>query len=91
MAAEGDEVVVAFLLVALEAERHGLILGYRVRALRECPHLRIEIWGTQFWGFTLDLGHPPLQAPAFGAASRYAAEYLVVSGTNSMRPFVTMR
>ena len=49
---EGDEVVVAFLLVSLEAERHGFILGYRVRALRECPHLRIEIWGTQvlWWG-----------------------------------------
>jgi hypothetical protein len=27
-----------------------MILGYRVRALRECPHLRIEIWGTQVWG-----------------------------------------
>jgi hypothetical protein len=25
-----------------------MILEYRVRALRECPHLRIEIWGTRF-------------------------------------------
>jgi hypothetical protein len=50
VATEGDEVVVAFLLVALEPERHGMILGYRVRAWRECPHLRIEIWGTRFCG-----------------------------------------
>jgi hypothetical protein len=34
---EGDEVVVAFLLVTLEAERHGLILGYRVRASARMP------------------------------------------------------
>jgi len=25
-----------------------------VRALRECPHLRIEIWGTRFCGFSSD-------------------------------------
>ena len=32
---ESDEMVVTFLLVSLEAQRQGLILGYRVRALRE--------------------------------------------------------
>src|ERR1700722_2881381 len=30
-----------------------------VRALRECPHLKIEIWGTRFCGFNPDMGHPP--------------------------------
>jgi hypothetical protein len=30
-----------------------------VRALRECPHLRIEIWGTRFCGSNLDVGHLP--------------------------------
>ena len=29
-----------------------------VRAWRECPHLRIEIWGTQIC-YGLHLGHPP--------------------------------
>jgi hypothetical protein len=33
--------------------------GKTVRALRECPHLRIEIWGTRFCGSNLDVGHPP--------------------------------
>jgi hypothetical protein len=56
VATEGDEMVVAFLLVSLEPERHGMILEYRVRALRECPHLRIEIWGTRL---CLCMGHPP--------------------------------
>ena len=32
-----------------------------VRALRECPHLRIEIWGTRFCGFNLDVGHPQIR------------------------------
>jgi len=32
-----------------------------VRALRECPHLRIEIWGTRFCGSNLDMGHSPEQ------------------------------
>jgi len=50
VATEGDEVVVAFLLVSLEAERYGVILGYRVRAWRKCPHLRIEIWAPRFFG-----------------------------------------
>jgi hypothetical protein len=27
-------------------------------ALRECPHLRIEIWGTQFFSFNLDVVYP---------------------------------
>ena len=26
---------------------------------RECPHLRIEIWGTRFCGVNLDVGHRP--------------------------------
>jgi hypothetical protein len=26
---------------------------------RECPHLKIEIWGTRFCGVNLDVGHPP--------------------------------
>jgi hypothetical protein len=26
-------------------------LGKTVRALRECPHLKIEIWGTRFCGW----------------------------------------
>ena len=69
VATEGDEVVVAFLLVALEAKRHGSILRYRVRALRECPHLRIEIWGTRFCGDLVRCGppvppvHPPPRLP----------------------------
>src|SRR5216684_7817967 len=54
VATEGNEVVVAFLIISLEPERHGMILEYRVRALRECPHLRIEIWGTQFCGSNLE-------------------------------------
>ncbi len=38
-----------------------IVPGFResIRALRECPHLRIEIWGTRFCGVTLDVGHPP--------------------------------
>jgi hypothetical protein len=31
-----------------------------VRALRECPHLKIEIWRTRFCGFNLDMDHPSL-------------------------------
>jgi hypothetical protein len=49
VATEGDEVVVAFLLVALEAERHGLILGYRVRASARMPTSQNR-----------DMGHPIL-------------------------------
>jgi len=29
----------------------GLAYLEAVRALRECPHLKIEIWGTRFCGF----------------------------------------
>jgi hypothetical protein len=36
-----------------------LSLATAVRALRECPHLKIEIWGTRFCGVNLDVGHPP--------------------------------
>ena len=57
VAAKGDEVVIALLLVSFETDRHALGLGYRVRASRECPHLRIEMWGTHIFG-QLDVGHP---------------------------------
>ena len=32
--------------------------GKRFALLRECPHLRIEIWDTRFWDFNLDAGDP---------------------------------
>jgi len=57
VATKGDEVVVAFFLSSLEAERHGLILGYRVRAF---AHISKSRYGAPSSGVSLlDLGHPP--------------------------------
>ena len=61
VATEDDEVV-GFLLVSPEPER-GLILRYRVRALRECPHLRIEIWGTRFCASVQIWATRPVRVP----------------------------
>jgi hypothetical protein len=33
------------------------VLRKVVRALRECPHLRIEIWGTRLVAGLSDVGH----------------------------------
>jgi hypothetical protein len=45
-----------------------------VRALRECPHLRIEIWGTRFCGVNLGVRHPPSDGSRFRATFLIAAE-----------------
>ena len=41
-------------LAVFEAQGYVVVLvtggGKTVRAWRECPHLRIEIWGTRFGG-----------------------------------------
>ncbi len=63
VATEGDEVVVAFLLVSLEAQRHGLILGYRVRALRECPTSQNRDMGHPICGSSIRCGPPVLNEP----------------------------
>jgi len=49
-------------LPAFEAYGHGLdfigLDGKTVRALLECPHLKIEIWGTRFLRSESNVGHP---------------------------------
>ena len=37
-----------------------IVGGVRFALSSECPHLRIEMWGTRFCGFNLDVGPPPL-------------------------------
>jgi hypothetical protein len=60
--ATGKEFFGAELQVAGASEGSGHVFKYRrgereaVRAERECPHLRIEIWGTRLCGFNLDVG-----------------------------------
>ncbi len=49
VATEGDEMVVALLLISLEPERHGMILEYRVRAFARMPTSQNR-----------DMGHPIL-------------------------------
>ena len=46
------------LLVFVQRQPAARVSEKAVRALREYPHLRIEIWGTRSVGFTLNLGHP---------------------------------
>ena len=49
VATEGNEMVVALLLISLEPERHGMILEYRVRAFARMPTSQNR-----------DMGHPIL-------------------------------
>jgi hypothetical protein len=58
VATEGDEVVVTFLLVSLEAQRHGLILEYRVRAFARMPTSQNRDMGHPIRGVRSDVGHP---------------------------------
>jgi hypothetical protein len=43
-----------FVITQKSSDWRGVVEA--VRALRECPHLRVEIWGTQVCGFNLNVG-----------------------------------
>jgi hypothetical protein len=43
--------------------------GSTVRALRECPHLRIEIWGTPSFSFNLEVATRPNRQASFAESN----------------------